>query len=108
MYLKKFNIYQQEVINNSLADGIDPSGFAKPHIDQFKMQVAAYALDQGVDLSPYLEDFDFIELNEIRLAIKSNLNVSQIAVKGLSSHEMHDRRLKLLKAGQSDFQVKAA
>lgn len=108
MYLKNFNIYQQEIINNSLADGIDPSSFAKPHIDQFKMQVAAHALDQGINLSLYLEDFDFIELNEIRLAIKSNLNVAKIAVKGLSSEEMHARRLKLMKTMPIGMKIKAA
>ncbi|AUR52186.1 hypothetical protein [Aquella oligotrophica] len=108
MYLKKFNVYQQEIINNSLADGIDPSSFAKPHIDQFKMQVAAHALDQGINLSAYLEDFDFIELNEIRLAIKSNLNVAKIAIKGLSCKEMHERRLKLMKTLPINLKIKAA
>lgn len=108
MHLKEFNIYQQEVINNSLSDGLDPSSFAKPHINQFKMQVAAHALQQGINLAPYLENFDFIELNEIRLAIKSNLNIEEIVIRGLSSDEMHTRRLKMLKISKVESKIEAA
>lgn len=103
MNLNKFNIYQQEVINKSISNGIDPSSFAKPHIDQFKMQVAARALEDGINLSNYLEDFDFYQLNEIRLAIKSKLNVREIAKIGLSYLEMHKRRLFLLKSDRMSF-----
>ena len=108
MYLKEFNIYQQEVINNSLTDGLDPSSFAKPHINQFKMQVAAHALQQGINLAPYIENFDFVELNEIRLAIRSNLNIAKIAIKGLSPEEMHTRRLEMLKTSRAESKIKAA
>lgn len=97
MNLKKFNIYQQEVINKSISNGIDPSSFAKPHIDEFKMQIAARALEEGINLSSYLEDFDFYQLNEIRLTLKSKLNVAEIAKKGLSYLEMQARRLSLIK-----------
>lgn len=96
MNLEQFNIYQQEIINKSLAHGVDPSSFARPNIDQFKMQVAAHALDRGINLSAYLDDFDFIQLNEIRLAIKAKLNVALIAIRGLSLQEMQDKRLQLL------------
>lgn len=96
MNLEQFNIYQQEIINKSLANGVDPSSFARPNIDQFKMQVAAHALDRGINLSAYLDDFDFIQLNEIRLAIKAKLNVALIAIRGLSLQEMQDKRLQLL------------
>ncbi|MDD3266866.1 MAG: hypothetical protein PHC75_06790 [Burkholderiales bacterium] len=97
MNLKKFNVYQQEVINKSISNGIDPSSFAKPHIDEFKMQIAARALEEGINLSKYLEDFDFYQLNEIRLTLKSKLNVAEIAKKGLSYIEMQACRLKLIK-----------
>lgn len=97
MNLKEFNIYQQEVINKSITNGIDPSSFAKPHIDEFKMQIAARALEEGINLSKYLEDFDFYQLNEIRLTLKSKLNVAQIAKKSLSYLEMQACRLKLIK-----------
>lgn len=93
MNLETFNIYQQEIINKSLHYGLDPSGFAKPSIDQYKMQVAAHALNQGINLSQYLEDFDFNQLNEIRLAIKAKINIALVAIKGISSREMQTIRL---------------
>lgn len=96
MNLEQFNIYQQEIINKSIANGVDPSSFARPSIDQFKMQVAAHALDRGINLAAYLDDFDFIQLNEIRLAIKARLNVALIAIKGISLQDMQSRRLQLL------------
>ncbi len=97
MNLENFDIYQKEIIRNSLADGIDPSSFAKPTINSFNMQVAAYALKQHIDLSKYLEDFDFEQLNEIRLAIKFKLKVSQIAIIGMSAREMCLKRIALTK-----------
>lgn len=97
MNLENFDVYQKEVINNCLADGIDPSSFAKPAINSFNMQVAAYALSQNINLSKYLEDFDFEQLNEIRLAIKFKLKASKIAVIGMSAREMYLTRIALMK-----------
>lgn len=96
MNLETFNIYQQEIINKSLHYGLDPSGFAKPNIDQYKMQVAAHALNQGINLTQYIEDFDFNQLNEIRLTIKAKLNIALVAIKGISIGEMQQRRLSQL------------
>ena len=97
MNLDNFDIYQKEIINNCLADGIDPSSFAKPTINSFNMQVAAYALNQNINLSKYLEDFDFEQLNEIRLAIKFKLKASKIAIIGMSAREMYLKRITLMK-----------
>ena len=96
MNLEKFDIYQKEIINNCITDGIDPSSFARPNISSFSMQVAAYALAQNINLSQYLNDFNFEQLNEIRLAIKSRIKISRIAVKGMSAREMYLKRIKLL------------
>lgn len=97
MNLEKFDIYQKEIINNCIADGVDPSSFANPNVDSFNMQVAAYAIRQGIDLSRYLVDFDFEQLNQIRLAIKLKLKVSQIAIIGMSAREMYLKRIALMK-----------
>lgn len=93
MKTEQFNIYQQEIINKAIHNGLDPSSFANPNVDQFKMQVAAHALNQGINLSGYLNDFDFTQLNEIRLTIKAKINVALVAIKGISISEMQKIRL---------------
>ncbi len=98
MNLENFDIYQKEIIKNSLADGINPSSFARPTISSFNMQVAAYALSQNINLSKYLDDFDFEQLNEIRLAIKFKLKASKIAIIGMSAREMYLKRIALMKS----------
>ena len=89
-----FTAQQQKMINECKEMGLDCSGFAKPHIDAFKMQLAFKALRKGKNLTPYLEKFNHEQLDQILIGLINNTDVSQYAIVELSGDEMmHNREV---------------
>ena len=93
--LDKFNLQQQKMILACEEKGFNPSGFAKPEIDAFKMQLAFQSLRNGNDLSKYLTDFNYDQLDEIRIGMHFNVDVSQYAKPETHANDMHMLRLQL-------------
>jgi hypothetical protein len=95
MYTKTFNNQQLQIINDCNALGLDSSKFAKPHIDEFKMILAFQALRNNDDLSLFLDDYNHEQLDEIRLGLKSKINITKYLDPSLHADHMHMLRLKL-------------
>lgn len=90
--LDLFDAQQQKIIKDCANSGLDPSGFAKLHLNAFQMQVAYHALRDGFDISEYIDEFSCEQLEEIRLAKKSGVDEKQIALVNLSAEEMMMKR----------------
>lgn len=90
--LDLFDAQQQKIINDCTNSGLDPSGFVRPYINAFQMQVAYHALRDGLDISEYLDEFSCEQLEEIRLAKKSGIDEKQIAHVDLSAEAMMMKR----------------
>lgn len=90
-----FDEIQLSIIEDCIAAGFDPSGFAKPQFDGFKMQLAYHALRNGNDLSSYLQNYTHEQLEQIRVGLRSNIDVSQYADPNLTAEVMHKKRMSL-------------
>ena len=95
MNLEQFSDNQKKIINRCIEMGFDPSSFAKPEIDCFKMQLAAHALRDGNDLTPYLADFDHDQLEHIRSGLYFKVDVSKYADPSIPADEMLKKRMSL-------------
>lgn len=93
--LSLFNDEQQAVINECINSGFSADSFARPELDAFKMRLAFHAMRNGNDLSNYLDRFNHEQLDEIRIGLKSGVNVESYAIIELSADEMHMRRIAL-------------
>lgn len=93
--LSLFNDEQQAVIKECINSGFSPESFARPELDAFKMRLAFHAMRNGNDLSNYLDRFNHEQLDEIRIGLKSGVNVESYAIIELSADEMHMRRIAL-------------
>ena len=92
MNLEQFSDNQKHIINRCIEMGFDPSSFAKPEIDCFKMQLAFHAIRNGNDLTPYLADFDHDQLEQIRDGLRTKVDVSKYAKVELSGDEMMHKK----------------
>lgn len=90
-----FNEDQLKVIKECKESGYDPSSFARPELDSFKMRLAFHAMRNGNDLSGYLDSFNLDQLDEIRIGLKSGVNVDLYAHPDLSANLMHMKRIEL-------------
>jgi hypothetical protein len=86
---------QQQIIDLCSELGLDSSNFMVINPESFKLQVVYHGLRDGIDLGMYLEKFDCEQLEEIRLAKKSGLDITQIAIVELSSEQMMMKRISL-------------
>ncbi len=91
----QFNREQLKVLDEANAAGVDSTAWASPEIDAFKMRLAFHAMRNGNDLSKYLESFNHEQLDEIRIGLKSGVDVESYAIAELSADEMHMRRIAL-------------
>lgn len=91
----KFDTHQTKVLKSAVDAGYDPTSFADPQYDWAKMQLAYHAMRNGNNLVPYLSNFDFDQLEEIRIGLRSKLDVSSFAKPEINAEEMHLLRLKL-------------
>ena len=90
----QFNTEQRLTINACKEHGYDISALT-PEIDAFKMRLAYLAFKASVDITRYLPHFDYDQLDEIRLGLLSNLNVSEYAKPEISAELMHMKRIYL-------------
>lgn len=100
-----FDEIQSNIIKDCIAAGFDPSGFAKPEIDGFKMQLAYHTLRNGNDLSSYLQNYTHEQLEQIRAGLRSKIDVNQYADPTLAAENMHHKRMILefaIGKGKSD------
>lgn len=95
MDFSKFDTNQAKVLKDVMDSGYDPVSFANPQYDWTKMQLAFHALRNGNDLAPYLNDFNVDQLDEIRIGLRSKVDVSLFAKPEIDAEEMHLLRLKL-------------
>lgn len=94
-FKSQFNNDQLKVIKECEESGYDPSSFARPELDSFKMRLAFHAIRNGNDLSFYLDSFNHEQLEEIRIGLLSGVDVDSYAITDLSADEMHMRRVEL-------------
>ena len=93
--LSIFNDEQKAVIMECINSGFSEDSFARPELDAFKMRLAFHAMRNGNDLSKYLDSFNHEQLDEIRIGLKSGVDVDSYALVELSAVEMHMRRIAL-------------
>ena len=95
MNLEQFNDNQKSIINDCIEMGLDPSSFAKPEYDCFKMQLAFHAMRNGNDLTPYLADFNHDQLEQIRDGLRTKVDVSKYANVKLTYKDMMHKKKSL-------------
>lgn len=90
----QFTSEQHQTLYACQANGYDISALT-PEIDAFKMRLAYLAFKNGADITPYLTNFDYDQLDEIRLGLLSNVDVTAYAIPEISAEDMHMKRLYL-------------
>lgn len=90
----QFNNDQIAVIEACIAAGHTPN-FVNPAYDWAKMRLAYHAIRNGVDLSPYLANFNHEQLDEIRIGLVFGIDVSKYADPTLSIEQMQHVRMSL-------------
>lgn len=103
---QSWNKNQKTIINDYIEAGFNPADFSNPAIDELKMQLAYQAKRNADNLFPYLENYDYEQLDEIRLGLKSKVDITQYTDPKFSAEAMHMKRIELedqmYKVGKND------
>ena len=73
---KNFQISQIEQILEGLKSGIDVELYLDPKWYWYQMREIRRALEDKVDILPYIDKFDWMQLGEIRKGLVANIDVS--------------------------------
>lgn len=92
MSLNQYTEYQQKIIDDCNKIGVDTSSFT-PDINPLNMRLVYLAFRKGLDITPYMKDFNYDQLDEIRLGLITGVDVSKYADPKISADDMHMKRI---------------
>lgn len=94
----KFSADQLDIIDKVIREGKDPSIFYARDYPASKMCVLKDALNQGIDLSEYANDYDSCQMEQILYGKLHNLDLSKYCYSNYSARKMQSI-IKAMEAG---------
>ena len=94
MSLNEYTEYQQNIIDDCNKIGMDTSSFT-PEINPLNMRLVFLAFRKGLDITPYMKDFNYDQLDEIRLGLITGVDVSKYVDPKILADDMHMKRISL-------------
>ena len=94
MSLNQYTTLQKSIIDDCNKIGFDTSLFT-PEVDPLNMRLVFLAHRKGLDITPYMKDFNYDQLDEIRLGLITGVDVSKYADPKISADDMHMKRIYL-------------